>query len=128
MKKIIFIIALFTFAGCMRTTLTYQDEHFTLEYPSNWTVTKSHNEIQFWDQEEAIKMALFQADDIDFIAERSLDEAPIMIRTGKFMSDFQIYYYDLGDEIIGFSAYFEASTPGHKEQVTQVQESFRATN
>ena len=72
-------------------------------------------------------MVLFEAVDINFTAEDILNGVPIMIRRGQFMSDFQIYYYDLGDEIISFAAYYESSTSGHLDQVTEIQQSFRTT-
>ncbi|MBT5016242.1 hypothetical protein HOM98_02020 [Candidatus Peregrinibacteria bacterium] len=149
MKKLTFIIVLLTFVGCIRAdleTLIYQDpdDRFVLEYPVDWSVTKSHDEVQFWDSLEnpSLKMALFetQASDfeqlqigfeldddflemvVDFV---ELHGLPVMIKKGSFMSDFQVYYYNLGEEIIGFSAYYSATTPGHLDQVTQIQQSFR---
>ncbi len=139
--KFILIVMVLAFAGCMRAdleTITYQDpgERFKLEYPTDWAVTKSHDEVQFWDtpEEPTIKMALFEAGTTnfdEFIADDEsrfdeLQDIPIMIRTGSFMSDYQIYYYNLETEIVGFSAYFSASTPGHFDQVTEIQRSFQA--
>jgi hypothetical protein len=129
MRKI--FLFLLVLAGCSTSPTTYNDHEgrFTLEYPPEWAVTESSSEVQFWDTLEtdpSIKMVLFENPDIEFTAETTINNLSAMIRSGTFMSDFQVYYYDLGDLVISFTAYYEAEAPGHHDQVTEIQESFRA--
>lgn len=148
------MLILLMFAGCMRAdleTAIYADQkgRFTIEYPEGWSVTEGQSEIQFWnasvdspDFDPTIKMALFDTGIDGFEGLKSaleqegmsfdvtnedtmVNDLPAMIRRGSFMGEYQIYYYDLNDSIIGFSAYYDSTVPGQKELVTKIQQSFK---
>lgn len=159
MKQTILLLLSIILLGCQGPTLApsepgvpnyadldhlfYEDPEglFSFEYPSDWIMTESSNEIQFWNNLEegqnTLKVALFESDkDFEIIQERNpnatyqtteTNAIPTLIKNGSLMGDYQIYYYDLGDTIVGLSAYFDGESPEVREQATQVQQSFRTT-
>lgn len=136
-------------ANLATTIYTDPAGRFTVEYPEGWSITEGQSEVQFWnglntapDFDPSIKMDLFSTSATTFdelklaLAEEetsfgatnefsTVNGVPVMIRRGSFMSDYQIYYYDLDGAIVGFSAYYDFSKPDQESGVTQIQESFK---
>jgi hypothetical protein len=117
---------------------------FEFSYPNDWTQTASSNELQFWwtdpEGETLVKLAVTQRSDAsleDIAAEIEADMSDginewvsttrnghdVIIANGTLLSDFQTYYYYLGEEIWTFTAYIHDADSAVWETVTSVQDS-----
>ena len=149
MKKIfIFIISIGLLSGCQLGSATelatYNDpqDRFQFSYPTEWIQTQGSDEIQFWDQlgeDNSLKMVLFVHEEDFYTVAREIsndsnaeytyediNEIPVLIKQGDFLTDYEIYYYRLPDDtVVSLAAYFTKSSSRVREQAETTQRSFR---